>query len=569
MDRPLSARHGLLALALLAGCTRTRLQCDPGYTAREDRCELDDAGDAGDAVSDLGDTPEEDAPEDTEDLDTKDVTDAMDAMDVTDATDATDATDTADTAPVDTTPPDTCAMNPDPVGDSLDQNCDGVDGLLDAQVYVDPAGGSDMSVGSAARPVASLRRAFELLGTERPTVLVRAATVPNTALELPDGVRLYGGYGADWRGRDGVTTLRGTPGGTVVSVRGARSGVLLSRFEVVALPSTNPGDSSIAMRVGDSGMVTLERVTLTAADGAPGASGASGANGRPADNGRSAAGLEGGAGGTVCVAGGRGGAGQYMIAGMLQTTGENGQPGMGNASATGGIGGIGRHFARPDNGGAGDNGTDGVPGNPPGRVGVFTLSMGYQPRAAMAGTAGTPGAGGGGGGGVNFGSTPGNANGGGGGGAGGCPGLGGSAGGAGGASVALLVSNTELTLENCTLQAGRGGAGGAGGAGGQGSNGGTPGNGAADAGSPLGGNGGGGGAGGNGGPGAGGAGGPSYALVRLEGARVTRRGGALMAQPGGASGAGGVTPGARMLTAPPGEAGPSGEQFPPLADGGT
>jgi hypothetical protein len=143
---------------------------------------------------------------------------------------------------------------------------------------------------------------------------------------------------------------------------------------------------------------------------------------------------------------------------------------------------------------------------------------------------------------------------------GGCGGGKGLGGKGGGASVALLVWNQGVTLEQCNLESGaggKGGDGGAGGLGGKGKGGGTGGVGSSGL-SGGGGNGGTGGDGGAGGAGAGGTGGPSFALV-YNGATMPALSNCTLVA--GTAGEKGVGPDSAIGKAPDGSVGAAGQTY--------
>jgi hypothetical protein len=130
---------------------------------------------------------------------------------------------------------------PGPVGaegELLDLNCDGADGVVVESFYV-AADGDDSFPGSPTRPLRTLAealtRARESLstGAPRPNVFVASGSYTET-LELPDGVRVYGGYRRDFRALD--------PDAFLVEVRApfgadAPGGAALYAVDVGAMPT--------------------------------------------------------------------------------------------------------------------------------------------------------------------------------------------------------------------------------------------------------------------------------------------------------------------------------------------
>lgn len=101
------------------------------------------------------------------------------------------------------------------VGEDLDVNCDGADGIVVESYYVAPDG-DDEGPGSPTRPLRTisegLRRAGESVGMPdaRTHVFVASGSYAES-LELPDGVKLHGGYRRDFLALD--------PNGFKVEVR--------------------------------------------------------------------------------------------------------------------------------------------------------------------------------------------------------------------------------------------------------------------------------------------------------------------------------------------------------------
>jgi hypothetical protein len=293
----------------------------------------------------------------------------------------------------------------------------------------------------------------------------------------------------------------------------------------VAKDGAAPGDSSIGAFVHGSSDVTLNRVAITAGKGLTGASGAVAPFTYPMQtdlNGNSASGSMGGAERIcACPAGDQtsGGIGGNAIAGgQAGSTGQpnngGGQPGQPGGSCATGSGSPGnKGIAAADAAGAST-------------LGALSAS-GWSPTSGDDGLAGGPGQGGGGGASTTT-------AGGGGGGCGGCGGAGATGGKGGGASIALLVLDSTVVLNDCALASGDAGGGGVGVAGqvgqpdvGLAGNGGI---GACPGGSGA--------TGGDGGASGGGAGGISAAIA-YKGTKPNTNGGLLSPGMAGAKGVGG------------------------------
>ena len=431
--------------------------------------------------------------------------------------------------PVPAPAPSSCAATDAPDLAHVDSDCDGIDGTAAASIFVSPAG-ADANPGTQAAPkrtiVAGIAAAEQ---SGRGAVLIAAGQYPGRPL-LVNGISLYGGYDpATWQRSDvNVTAITGahTPDGA----EGLRAEHILdpTTLQRLRISSPNAGvASSYGIIAVSAPRLRLERVEVSAGNGAKGASGAQGsegADGKPGVAGKggscdsNAIGAGGAGGGTAGVAfGGAGGNGAY---GSLVYTGKPGMPGWG--AVLGGQGG-----ATGDPGKTGENGANGLPGYPgaPGTGGMGgTIDDGFFQSGRGGdgeyGVAGQGGGGGGGGGGQDVWVYYGGGNGGGGGGEGGHGGTGGRGGRGGGGSFGVFALHSPgLAIKDSTITSAAGGHGGQGGYGGQGGAGAQGGAGGkvclAEVG--AGGKGGSGGPGGNGGPGGAGAGGPSFTLYGTGG----------------------------------------------------
>lgn len=458
----------------------------------------------------------------------------------------------------------------DTLGDNQDTNCDGFDGVATSALFVDPVNGSDAS-GVAGTPETPLRTLGEALqrirsGTvkDKAAIVLAQGTYNEDGLVLDKAVSLYGGFGgrSNWFRQAGLVTQLN--GGTVgFTVNGLPdSGIVLEQLTIASADATGAGSPSIALYVLGSSGVQLRQDILLAGRGATGKAGDGGTPGTDAPDGGAGGngddvtqGTPGPGANFSCggrdVSGGGGKKGSSETAGLQGVVG-NPQP----QADGGGLGGVGGNVGNPSTpdtnnfqnciGGPGGSGDAGVPGDAgiagqAGRgEGVIQDGGWFTNQTGSNGTAGTAGAGGGGGGsgggcpvlGTDVTKQTAAGAGSGGGGAGGCGGLGGEGGGGGGASIALLLSDSNVTLSDVTLKTqggGSGGPGGAGGRGGQGGGGGVGGKNDAphtysyfnvSAGANVsyttrggsGGSGGNGGNGGAGGPGGGGGGGPSVGI---------------------------------------------------------
>ena len=193
----------------------------------------------------------------------------------------------------DTDPPDLIGV-PEPGLDYLDENCDGVDGVVARSVFV-RAGASDGD-GSRAQPFGSLAAA---LGSLQPgaaaTVLVAAGRYDED-LELVAGVELHGGYAFDFHERDVVQHASVITGRTAYATLAADGvtgrATVVSGFVVrgrdVPAAAAEPGQPSVAVRLHDcDSQLVLRSNQILAGRGGAGGRGPSGAagTGRPDDPG--------------------------------------------------------------------------------------------------------------------------------------------------------------------------------------------------------------------------------------------------------------------------------------------
>ncbi len=449
----------------------------------------------------------------------------------------------------------------------------------DHGVFVSPNGSDAAGCGTMASPCATVARGL----TEAKTVGKRLYACGDggtyaeslTVGASLDALTLFGGFRCgDWSYAPGVVRAQVKPAGaqTALVVDGVTA-LEMRDFAFESGNATTAGASSIAGTVRGASGVVFVNSTFKAGDGAPGTDGIDGAPGEqvpvvaaaqagvPSTCGSTSA-NSGGAwlSSFQCAAGGSTRGGKGGDAGYEQP----GQPGLAGTETTNiqtagmGEGGLGGTAASE----AGKAGQPGSPGNPGGNgaaaaVGVLSVS-GYTPAHGADGTHGWPGQGGGGSG-ASWSNTgcvgpSGGAR-----GLGGCGGFAGTKGTGGGASIGLLVWESGVTLQDCSVTSGVGGKGGDGGAGGAASLGqlGAGGGFATHLGMEDAGKAGTGGNGGPGGSGSGGTGGPSYAIAHKGAAPVQEGVVTLVNGSGGEKGLGGQASGGAK--APDGIEGPAGQ----------
>jgi hypothetical protein len=332
---------------------------------------------------------------------------------------------------------------PDDMG--VDTNCDGADGIVGKDVYVDPTNGEDSNDGKPMTPMLSLTAALKLATSRGGSVLVAAGTPTDATLAAPGTWAIYGGYGPAFIGpvTRSLTTL--TPPSTGLFVDQAAS-AHLAHMTVQALMPPATGTMATGLD-GGAGVLSLsahalrsnvahlelDDMVLQAPQGADGTAGTAGAAGKQ------------GNGSNLCSLP----ASAYGASAGVSPDGIT-QPG--NVAS--------KKAAAPAT--AGYDGTDG-------NDAAATLSLAAGVLVPLLGTVGrsdaTPGYGGASGGNGTWNSA---AFLGGMGGSGGCPGTGGVAGTSAGSSVALLVLSGTTVVTRSSLLAGLGGTGGDGGAGGAG-----------------------------------------------------------------------------------------------------
>jgi hypothetical protein len=366
--------------------------------------------------------------------------------------DAVDNDGTVEAACSETSAPD----RPDAKGE--DSNCDGADGTVGTDVYLDPEKGDDSNSGTPQAPVATIARAVELASARDGAVLIAAGVLVPNALSLDTGLEVFGGYDASFLGepeRHRTTIQTGAEGWSIESTGSV--GLHGLTVQGADAEGTTSGHAASAFAlVLDVANAVLQDVDLQAGDAVPGTSGEPG---EPGKSGIDATGKLGATGLTCFFAA----QADYTDGADGSKPNAYGQPAGDLSSAT-----------APQTGQVGYPGADGTNASGAPDLDEGTLFFGVAGAGMGDGTAGYGGPGGGG----SFYGTCVEKNGvfykvyGGGGGTGGCSGWGGHPATSGGGSVALLVRAGTVTVQGSRLATGFGGAGGDGGPGGTGGNGG-------------------------------------------------------------------------------------------------
>jgi len=453
---------------------------------------------------------------------------------------------------------------PDPAGDDIDQNCDGIDGEQDDAVFVNSNTGADTGTcGTTTEPCASIAQGqSRAVTSSKANVFVAGGTYGK--FSVAEGLEIRGGYGQNWL--RGVSASGATTANVVASFdasAGGPVGILADGIDASTTvadlrltgASAAAGQTSYGMLVRNStNALVLDSLNIVSGTGGAGANGANGTAGwaAPAAGGNAGGGgfepggtcnnSSSGGGGAGAPGAGSGGRGGFVDTNCgIFSLNLNAQGGVNGSSASGSGGAGGNAETTALFCGDGARQTDGGNGN--------TGAAGSNGSNGAGGAAGSPGGSG------ALGSNGGGGGGGGGGGASDCnvddAGAGGAGGGQGGAravaagnggaagavSIGLRLQNASPTLVAMQITLGAGGNGGNGGAGAAGQPGG--GGGAGGAAFERGGAGGNGGAGGTGGAsGTGGGGGGGAAIGMSRNAASAPTGTPNFA--GGAGGAGGT-----------------------------
>jgi hypothetical protein len=342
-----------------------------------------------------------------------------------------------------------CGKTDAPDDQGVDSNCDGADGIVGKDVYVDPSSGEDTNEGTPTAPLRTLTAALKLATSRGGSVLVDAGTLTDSDLSATGTWAIYGGY---------ATTFIGAPQRALTIVTPLSSGLLVEQATSARLahmtiqgqpPATGSDPFAYGVRT-SAAKLALDDMDIEAAPAGSGTSGSAG---------------------TAGAAGGTYGSGSQKCNGALAPQWTNGATAAnGYATSPDGTTKAGIWPNTPARQAtSGLAGTDGVDA-----TGKLALSKGQvSSDVGTAGAAdGTPGYGGAGatGNGTNVcdhqyeqmfiqGGFGGN---------GGCPGGGGQPGTGGGSSIAVLVISGHVDVTRSNLQASLGGTGGDGGAGGTG-----------------------------------------------------------------------------------------------------
>ncbi len=376
-----------------------------------------------------------------------------------------------------------------------------------AGVFVSSSLGSSSGNGSRQHPLASLGAAIQLAKSQSKRVYACAETYPE-AITLADGVSVFGYFDCNngWTVGSSHAKVQ-SPTSPAATASGIGTPTRVEAVDIVAPNFTTGSQTSIGLLAKSSPALHMIHGVVHAGTGGKGADGANGiqlTDSGSAKDGQDGAGYE-ACVGTVLEIALCETAHNTRAGGTNQCNGEAGHdPGPGGSGGTGGKYDIALGWEsldpKPSNGGlpaatpqtaaggiingvlpqAGKQGASGSNGVSGSSMGALS-STGYTPSNGTSGTAGKPGQGGGGGAGIGLdqltandpqnqaywpstfaqahgGSVKAWGTSGGGGGAGGCPGLPGGAGRGGGASIAVLATDSPMTLEDVNIESSTGGA---------------------------------------------------------------------------------------------------------------
>ncbi|MBM4396475.1 MAG: hypothetical protein FJ087_12405, partial [Deltaproteobacteria bacterium] len=178
----------------------------------------------------------------------------------------------------------------DMAGDGKDADCDGIDGEVDAGVFV-AKWGSDANPGSIDLPRLTIQSAIDLAATGPQRDVYVATGVYTEPVVLKAGVGVFGGYSADFRVREPVSyetvVLGGAPTGQArgaVNATGIKGGApgsaVFAGFVVFGYSQKAPGASSYAVWVRDcDASLAIRDCRIVGGEGGDGLSGTPGAVG--------------------------------------------------------------------------------------------------------------------------------------------------------------------------------------------------------------------------------------------------------------------------------------------------
>jgi hypothetical protein len=171
----------------------------------------------------------------------------------------------------------------------IDENCDGIDGVVADAVFVSAAGPA-MANGSRTAPFRTVTEGLAALAASSKRYVLVAQGLYRENVVVSDGQQLFGGYSSDFLKRDpllhttflaGVAPLASSPG--TVHIENAGQGALetvVSGFTIVGWDASAGSSASIAISLVNTGpRVVVTGNDVLAGRGVNGSDGASGAQG--------------------------------------------------------------------------------------------------------------------------------------------------------------------------------------------------------------------------------------------------------------------------------------------------
>ncbi|MFO0751475.1 MAG: hypothetical protein U1F43_38275 [Myxococcota bacterium] len=258
---------------------------------------------------------------------------------------------------------------PDLAGDSLDSNCDGIDGEVNNGIFV-AKNGDDSNPGTRELPVLTIATGLTKAKAQTKRDVYVATGVYSENIILAEGVGVFGGYSPFYDDHDTVlfevaivgqspdVTHLGTVTATGLGLTPNSAETVLDGVTVFGINAANlPGQNSYGIYVNGSGQrLRLSKNKVFAGPGGAGTNGARGSDGTPganANEGGDAVGLtsacgastSGGSGGSLTcggsdVSGGTGGMADCPVFDSIPGASQSGGNGKGTSPGQGGTAGF-------------------------------------------------------------------------------------------------------------------------------------------------------------------------------------------------------------------------------------
>ncbi len=188
---------------------------------------------------------------------------------------------------------------------NTDENCDGIDGVLDGSVFVATPvnGGSDLNDGRTPdTPVSTLDQAISVAMTcDTPCDVLISTGIYNETVTVVSGVSMFGGYDPSTWDRDTVSnavTIRGTEARTLIA-QDLDARVEVDGVTIEGIDFADQGQSTYAVWVDgvQDDLFELDFVRVVAGNGGSGIDGTNGDTGASGLSGGNASGITGGSSG--------------------------------------------------------------------------------------------------------------------------------------------------------------------------------------------------------------------------------------------------------------------------------